>query len=266
MPAAGNPVTVPCMGRWCAGVVALVSLAIGAGCGSDTKEASNGVESNGVESKSPEEVLDVTATALRRVKSFHAESTDGSSPGYVKADVGLPSQLRLSLEERDSSASLLVADGSFYMKGNAAFWKDVDAGRDAVELADRWWKVPFSLAKELTRALDPKTLSRCLVKEHGTLARRGTATIDGRRAVVIVDKGDRPGSVPGRLYVAATGEPLPLRVVTTGKQRPGGHKDPGCDDDTPAEAGDEVIFSNYNRPLEVSPPPAAVDIGRATSR
>jgi hypothetical protein len=242
-----------------AAVLALVPLAMGVGCGSDSTDRSNGVES-----KPPEEILDETAQALRRVESFHVEATEASSSS-VKADVGLPEELSLALEEKDASASLVVVDGSFYMKGNAAWWKDVDVGGDADEIADRWFKVPFALAKELTQALDPKTLSRCLVKEHGTLAKGGTAMVDGQRAVVIIDKGDRPGSVPGKLYVAATGEPLPLRLVTTGKQRPGGHKDPECGDDTPAEAGDVAVFTDYNKPLDISAPPAAVDLGSTTS-
>jgi hypothetical protein len=247
------------MRSMCAAVLALVPLTVGVGCGSDSNDGSNGMES-----KPPEEVLKETAKALRRAKSFHAEATEASS-SIVKADIGLPKELRLALKEKDSSASIIVADGSFYMKGNAAWWKEVEAGRDADALAGRWFKVPFALAKELTQVLDPKTLSRCLVTEHGTLTRGGTTTVDGQRAIVIIDKGDRPGSAPGKLYVAATGEPLPLRIVTTGKQRPGGHKDPECGDDTPAEAGDTVVFSDYNDPLDISAPPAAVDLGNETA-
>jgi hypothetical protein len=238
-----------------AATLALVLLAIGTGCGSHSNNGSNGVES-----RPPEEILDQTAKALRQVKSFHVEATE-RSPGSVKADIGLPKELRLALKEKDTSASLLVVDGSFYLRGNAAYWRDADAARDAEELADRWFKVPYSLAKELTKALHPQTLSRCLITDHGTLEKGGTAAVHGKRAVVIVDKGDRPGSTPSKLYVAATGEPYPLRLTATGKQRPGGQKDPECGDDTPAEAGDDAIFSNYNEPLDVSAPSAAVDFG-----
>jgi hypothetical protein len=241
-----------------AAVLALVPLAMGVGCGSDSNDSSNGIES-----KPPEEILTETAKALRQVESFHVDATE-SSKSTVKADVGLPEELRVAIKDGDASASLLVVDGSFYIKGNAGYWRDADAARDAETLAGRWFKVPVSFAKDLTDALDPRTLSRCLVKEHGTLARGGTATVDGQRAVVLIDKGDRPGSAPGRLYVAATGEPLPLRVISTGKQRPGGDKDPECGDDTPTRAGDEAVFSDYDEPLDVTAPPAAVDLRSGT--
>ena len=239
-------------------VLALVPLALGVGCGAGSND-----ESNGVELMPPAEILDEAAKALRRAESFHIEATEASS-SIVKADIGLPKQLRVALKEGDTSASLIVVDGSFYLKGNAAYWRDADAAKEADVLAGRWFKVPFSLAKELTTLLDPDTISRCLVKGRGTLTRRGTATVNGKRAVVIIDKGDRPGSAPGRLYVAATGEPVPLRLITTGRQRRGGHKDPRCGDDTPAEAGDEAIFSDYDEPLDISAPPAALDLGGGT--
>jgi hypothetical protein len=79
---------------------------------------------------------------------------------------------------------------------------------------------------------------------------------------VILDKGDRPGTSPGRLYIAATGEPLPLRTIATGPERPGGKKDPRCDSDTPTRAGDEVLFSRYDEPLDITAPPDALDLGK----
>jgi hypothetical protein len=231
----------------------MVLFAMASGCGSDTS-----TDSDGLEAKSPQEILNMTAKALRRVKSVHIESTDRSS-GSVKADVGLPNQLRLALKDKDSSASLLLADGSFYLKANAAFWRDNAAARQAEVLAGRWFKVPYSLAKDLTTALDPKTVSRCLLIEHGTLERGGTTTVNGQRTVLIIDRGDRPGSTPNKLFVSARGEPLPLRLLTTGKQRPSKHKHPECGDDTPSDAGEDTILSRYNESLDVSAPRGAVD-------
>ncbi len=242
-------------------VLALVPVLIAVGCGSDAVK--NG--SNGAESKSPEQVLEESTKALSAVKSFHVEATE-RSPSSVKADVGLPSELRLAIQDRAASATLLVVQGSFYARGNSAYWKDVGARREAEALADRWFKVPYSLARNLTKLVNAKTISRCLVKHHGTLARGGTATVNGQRAVVIIDKGDRPGTAPSKLYVAATGAPLPLRMLATGRDHPGGHKDPECGGDTPTHAGDDTVFSRYNEPLRVSPPPAAesFDSGQAS--
>jgi hypothetical protein len=247
-----------------AAVLALVPLAAAVGCSGDSKE------SNRVESKPPREILDDAAAALTRVKSFHLEGKQGSGEKStrIKADVGLPGKLRLAIARGSASASILVLEDSVYIKANSAFWRQQQTGRAADALADRWLRTPTSTGelREITKELDPAILSRCLVKDHGTLARGGTATVAGQRAVVIIDKGDRPGTAPGKLFVAATGPPLPLRLIATGAQRPGGTKDPQCNGDSSrTQAGDEVRLSNYNEPLDVTAPPAAVDLGGGTA-
>jgi hypothetical protein len=237
-----------------------MSLAVAGGCGDSDDSGSS--KRNGIESKSPQQALEETAAALRRVKSFHIEGTEGRS-STVKGDVAVPKQLRLDLKQRDATARMLFVDGTVYMRGNTAFWRESKAGRDAKELDGRWLKVPGSIGalEKLAKQIDPVNLSRCLLQSHGTLASGGASKVAGQPAVVIVDKGDRPGTSPGRLYVAATGEPLPLRTIATGRERPGGKKDPLCDSDTPTRAGDEVLFSRYNEPVDITAPPDALDLG-----
>ena len=74
---------------------------------------------------------------------------------------------------------------------------------------------------------------------------------------MIIDKGDRPGSTPGKLFVATTGEPLPLRTLATGKQRPARKKDPECNDATRSGPGDETNFSRYNESPDITRRPGA---------
>jgi hypothetical protein len=252
-------------------VLALISLAA-AGCGDDSNNGSsgaggaNGANASGVESKSPQQILEDTAAALQDVKTFHVEGEEGAGKKAtsVKGDIGLPKQLRIEFTRRGATATMIVVNGSLYVKANAAFWREEQGGKAAKEIADRWIKAPASTGdlRSLTKQLDPATLSRCLLKDHGTLAHGGKATVDGRQAVVIVDKGDRPGTAPGKLFVAATGEPLPLRTLATGNERPGGAKDPLCDseDDSPTHVGDTATFSRYDEPLNISAPPAAIDV------
>lgn len=181
-------------------------------------------------------------------------------------DVAGPGKLRVELKQGSASASMIVIDESNYINANAAFWKqEADAAEQAAQLAGRWFKAPSSVGGDLEKEFDPAHLSRCLVRGHGTLARGGTATVDGRRTVVIVDKGDRPGTNPGKLFVATTGDPLPLRMLATGRERPGGRKDPECDsDDSPTTPGDQVTLSRYDEPVDIEEPPAAVDLTGGT--
>ncbi len=236
------------------------------GCGSDDSKDS---DSNGVESKAPKQAVADAAAALRRAQSFHLEGTQGSGKKAtaVKADIGLPSKLRLDIAQGVSSASIIIVDRSLYIKANAAFWKEQGAGRAGEQLAGRWLKTPAGSGelRSIAKDLDPATLSRCLETDHGTLEKGGTAKVDGQEAVVIVDKGDRPGTAPGKLFIAASGEPLPLRTVATGPERPGGKRDPQCDDTTRTQAGDEATFSDYNEPLNLTAPPGAVEINTGTA-
>jgi len=222
-----------------------------------------------VESKPPRAILADAAAAFRRVESFHLEGTQGAGKKAtrVKADVGLPAKLRLTIGQGDAAATIIVVDRSLYIRANAAFWKEQGAGQAGQQLAGRWLKTPAGSGElqSVTKDLDPETLASCLVKGHGTLENGGTTTVDGQEAVVIVDKGDRPGTAPGKLFVAATGEPLPLRTLATGAERPGGKKDPKCDDSTATRAGDEATFSDYNEPLDLSAPPGAVEVGSGTT-
>jgi hypothetical protein len=253
-----------------AALLALICAAA-AGCGgggddsSSSSSSSAASESNGIASKSPQQILDASANALKDVKTFHVEGTQGKSTS-VKADVGLPDQFRFNLRQGRAAALMLLTGGSLYIKANDDYWKQVGGNaRGSGQLAGRWFKLPSenSQLQLLTKQVDPKVLSRCLREDHGTLANGGTATVNGQPAVVVIDKGDKPGTARGKLFVAATGDPLPLRTLATGSERPGGAKTGDCEDSTPTQAGDEAVFSRYDEPVDLKPPPSAVDLGNA---
>jgi hypothetical protein len=243
-------------------LLAAVPLAALAGCGDgDSSDA------NDVASKPANEIVADSAAALSKVRSFHAEGNQGGT--QVVADLELPQTLRILLRDKATSASIIAVEGSVYIKADEAYWKQQGVGRAAPKLAGKWLKSPTTTAelRDLTKGLDPETLSRCLTKEHGTLAKGGEETVDGQKAVVVVDKGDKPGTAPGKLYVAATGDPLPLRTLATGNERPGGKKDPSCDSDgSRTKKGDETKFSRYNESFDIAAPPGAVAIGGSGTR
>ena len=83
-------------------------------------------------------------------------------------------------------------------------------------------------------------------------------------SVVLVDKGNVPGTTPGKLYVATTGDPLPLRAIQTGPQAPGGTPDPRChetkDDVNSTTRFSDLRLSNYDAKVQIEAPPGAVDL------
>jgi hypothetical protein len=247
-------------------VLALVPLVTAFGCGGSSKDTSDEA------SKPPAQILDDTAGALKRVHSVRLQGTQtiDDQKTAIRADLEPPAKVSLAYDQRGAAASIIAVSGSVYIKANETFWKKQGVGRAGTTLAGKWFKAPTSEAefKDLTKGLDVATLSRCLVQNHGTLAKGGTATVNGQPAVVIVDKGDRPGSTPGKLFVATKGEPVPLRIVATGEQRPGGIKDRQCNDPSSrTHAGDQLSFTKYDQALKIAPPLGALDLtelGRTT--
>lgn len=186
----------------------------------------------------------------------------------AKIDLEQPKNARIAFRQKNLSVELVVLRNSGYIKANEAFWKEQGARREAPDIADEWLEVPGSAAelREITKGLDFATLSRCMTDFHGTLRVAGKETVNGQAAVVIVDKGDRPGTAPSKLFVATTGEPLPLRGTTTGKQRRGGKRDPECNDPASrARPGDEITFSRYNEDLNITAPAGARDLTPGTA-
>ncbi len=247
-------------------VLALASVAVViSGCGSSAN-------SNGEASKPPEQVLSDASTALRQVHSLRVSGmvTVDKLPTAVTLAVKPPSDLSIAMTQGASSAQMILLASSVYIKMSPEFARrqaNVPAPTAAL-ISNRWLKVPPSAvggAASLTKQFNLDTLSRCVVENHGSLTRGGTATVNGQPAVVIVDKGDKPGSTPSRLYVATTGPPLPLRAVATGRQRPGGASDAQCNNGgDPTRPGEVLTFTDYNKSLNIAPPAGAVDLSQLT--
>lgn len=249
--------------------LAFVPVVAAFGCGGSSSSSS---DTNGEASKPAAQIVKDAAAALKRARSVHMQGkeTIGNEPTTLKADLEPPEKVSLTFDQGGATASIIAVNGSVYIKGNTAYWKNQKLGGAAAGLAGKWFKSPTSAAqfRDLTKSVDVATLSRCLGKDHGTLSVGGKATVNGQPAVVVVDKGDNPGGNPGKLFVATKGEPVPLRVVATRDERPGARSDPDCNSSgSRTRAGDEFVFSRYNEPLKIAAPPGAVDLtGRGTAR
>jgi hypothetical protein len=240
--------------------IAAVAVALLAGCGSSAT-------SNGEAAKPARQILDDAATALRHIHSVKVQVIGNieKHPATYTIAFERPDRASITFERGSQAAVARVVAGAAYMKANASLYEH-QAGfpSSAVGLvADRWIKLPQQESfGELFKSFSVEKLSRCLVEEPGTLIVAGEAKVKGHPAVVLVDKGDRPGSTPSKLYVATTGAPLPLRIVATGKERPGGPKDECSEAGEPAAPGDELTFSEYNRPLGITAPAGAIDLSQ----
>jgi hypothetical protein len=245
----------------CAALVPLPALTIALLAGTSASAADQG-------SKPAKQILADTARDLAKVRSFHVEGTEIDKDGRTRlsGDVLASGSLRLRATMGSMSFRLTVIGTATYLRANAAYWK-AEGGATGKQLAasfaNRWVRVPDSGgggAADALKQLTPKGLAHCIGRGTGTVTNEGTRTLGSRRVVVLVDKGDKPGSSPGRLYVAASGRALPLRVTQTGPRKPGGQLDPRCEDAASTTKRSDVRLSAFDKPVKITAPKGAIDL------
>jgi pimeloyl-ACP methyl ester carboxylesterase len=251
----------------------VVAIAVGAcGGGGHTQPATSTRRLTGLAAEPAARILAAAEAAIDRVHTFHLQVTAAIADATVSESTYLSLPGEAVLGERDGASVLDVRalGGRIYFRANRAYYKSVGVtGADLAALPGHWVSAtPSQLgtAKGLLALTHSATLGRCLLGQYrGTLSVEGTASVDGRRAVVLADAGDRPGSAPGRIYVAATGPPLPLRLTSTGPARPGGSANATCGrTPTPLVSSSDEFITDVNAPLTISAPTRAVSLASLT--
>jgi hypothetical protein len=249
-----------------AALIASIPLAVGVvGVGGSALAA------GGESDKAPADVIADVKRDLAKVKSFHVVITDKAEPGTtISFDILASGSARMLIHEHATTVRVAVVGKTSYLKGDAAYWRAAVKGatgrKVAKQLAGRWVKVPEgeSSFSGLITEFSPKRLASCVDSGLGTLAVKGTQEVGGQDAVVIEDKGDKPGTAPGLLYVTADGPILPLKAVQTGGEKPGGKVDKACDDtgtdDSNSKSRTTITFSRYNKIDPVRAPHGAITL------
>lgn len=215
-------------------IVLLVILL--AGCGGSSSSSGNGVES-----KSATEIVAASKAAADAASSVHVSGSivSGSSPITLDMDLVAGKGGKGKLSENGISFELIQVDGTAYIKGSPAFYRQL-GGKAAVQLFEgKWLKAPtasgdFAALASLTelRKLIDTTLA-----SHGTLKKGASTTIDGQGAISVTD-----AAQGGTLYVATTGKPFPLQLAKGGT------------------GGGKVSFERWDEPVTLTAPANAVDI------
>ncbi len=217
----------------CAAALAFVL----AGCGGSSSSG------NGIESKSPEQILEAAKTASAQAKSVHINGTIQSSGKPVSLDMELLAGKggKGEISQEGFTIQLIQVNGAVYINGSAAFYDHVGGAAAAQLLQGKWLKAPAN-SGELASLAELTNLSKLLdtaLASHGTLAKGAAKTIDGQKTVAVTDT-----SRGGTLYVAATGTPYPLEIARGG-----------------GESG-KVVLDRWDQPVALSAPAGAIDIGK----
>jgi hypothetical protein len=221
-------------------VVALVAALIVAACGSSGSSShSTTAASNGVATKSPSQILNAAVAAADAAGSVHVSGTV-QNPGTLGLDLDLVTGRGAAgtISQGAPKFKLIVVGGNFYFQGNRAFWVKVGHSQAAVQLLlGKWIREPSAGAQfaSVSHLTSIRTLMQALVKSHGTLSKGPATTIDGQPAIALDD------SNGGKLYVATTGKPYPLKLIAK------------------RSSGGEVTFTQYGHSFTIAAPAHSIN-------
>lgn len=206
-----------------------------AGCG--------GSSTNGVESKSPTEIVSAAQKAAESAKSVRVDGSVSTAGTQLTLDLQIAEGkgAKGSISEGPLSFELIRLGDSVYIKGSAAFYEHF-AGSEAAKLLEgRWLQAPATSGEFATlgNLTNMSQLLSTVLGQHGSLAKGGTSTIDGKSVVAVKDT-----TKGGVLYVATTGKPYPIRLSKSGS------------------TGGKVTFGEWDAPVTITAPSGAINISK----
>ncbi len=217
-----------------AALSALLALALAA-CGS-----SGGGSSNGIASKSPDQIVAATRSAVAKVSSVHVAGTIASSGTKIALDLNLVNGKggKGSMTQNGLGFQIVAVGPEVYINGSTAFWRATAGAAAAQLLSGKWLKAPATgQLASLATLTNVQKLFNQLLSSHGKLAKGKTTTVQGQKAIGVTDTTNG-----GTLYVAATGTAYPIEISKTGSD------------------GGRIVFDKFNQPVSLTPPAHAVDI------
>jgi hypothetical protein len=216
--------------------VLVASAVLLAGCGG------SGSKSNGEASNAPKQVV---ADALKAAVGANGVHVSGS---IVSSGTALTLDLRIvkgkggtgQMSQQGLSFQLIRVGDKAYIKGSDAFWKKFGGAGVATLLHDKWLSGSASTGNfaSLTSLTDITKLFNGALGSHGTLKNAGEKTYKGQKVVAITDS-----SNGGTLYVAATGTPYPVAIVSPSSGKSGA-----------------IAFDEWNKTVSISAPKGALDL------
>ena len=215
----------------------LLGAALLAGCG-------GGAKSNGIAKLSADAALAKVKAAVADVKSVHVKGTINQSGQPLNLEVFVGSDAAQgSIGVGGGTMDLRLVDGITYFRGDAKVFAAFGANAAQASLAaSRWIKDTSASgpASSFAAFLNRKQLFDNLLTPQGSVSTGGSATVNGQKALILIDN----SSQGGKLYVAATGAALPLRIARTG------------------DNGGQIDFTDYNAAVNVQAPSGAIDISQ----
>jgi hypothetical protein len=217
----------------------LLFAAVLAACGSSAS-------SRNISTRTAAEILAATKLAAEGASAVHVSGSidNGGRPVGLDVNVLAGRGARGRLSENGLSFELIQTGGSVYIKGSPAFYRHVGGAAAAQLLQGRWLKAPASSPEfaSLSSLTDLHRLMDTALSTQGSVAKSGTATVNGQRAVALANP-----SIAGTLFVATAGRPYPIEITKEGAN------------------GGSLSFDRWDKPVALTVPADALDITQLQS-
>jgi hypothetical protein len=233
----------------------------------------------GIAALSPKQILQASAAALRGVRGYHlaGEESTGGLAVVLYGDVAANGDVRLTEQfgagGQTAGVEIIVVGATAYVRGNRSFWEHSGLGGQGngariLKLTQgRWIKVPPASVPGLSQTgatLAPARVAHCLTAGAGTLSKVGVRRYRTHPVVIVRSTPNHDGTPPGRVSVATTGKPYPLRIQRTGPIADGTPRDPACADSTGSTkvTDSDLALSGFDRPVRIHAPANPLDFRR----
>jgi hypothetical protein len=219
------------------------------GSASASASASPSGGSGGTADLSATEILAKAQAALKAAPSVRLKGAGASEGQTFEVDmrygegakaIGTVSAAGKTIELRRNGQTL-------YVRADASFWQSSGGAAAAKLLAGKYLKAPLSDQRvaALGQFTDKDAFTSQVLKPDGTVTKGDTKTIRGTQAIGLRSSGSSGG---GTLYIASTGEALPLQILP----------------DAGAKESGQLDFLEYGKAVTVPEPPAAqvIDVSK----
>ncbi|MEU3465297.1 hypothetical protein ABZ721_35845 [Streptomyces sp. NPDC006733] len=211
----------------------------------------------GLDALTARQISDKAEATLKALKAVRVEVvgiSDGK-PLQLKASMSTAGECAGAVSQDKQTMQFIGTHHTSYIKGNDSFWLDAGGkdGKAMVELLHgKWMQVPGDAAKDedLRSFCDLDSFFDEMSSDDtdGTFTKGAPTTVAGQPVVTIIQK--KAGeSEKTTIYVAAQGEPYPLKVVVEGGDEP-----------------NTATLADFDKPVKAVAPPASqtVDMSKFT--
>jgi hypothetical protein len=223
--------------------IALVAALL-ASCTTKTEPATSpttAAADNGIAALSATEILAKAVTALTNAKSVHIKGDFISDGDTMKADILIHGRDgKASIETGGKTIEVIRVGTDGYFKASAEFLsllippgtQGAPSPDQLALLKDKYIKVPAGNAMfaAFASGIEPSEL----LKATGTVSKGEAKVVNGVPTITLVDDDAKDG---GKLYIATTGEPYPIRLEHVA-------------------GGSGLDFAEYGAAVEIKAPPA----------